>query len=96
MREFFLGNESAVALIGWHLAVFITFCTGWYIAYRYHHKHGSDRCYRFDCPHRIVCPHAEGMSEASRNDQNLYRGRIRPSGDFHDWIYKFLSRTPAK
>jgi hypothetical protein len=39
MRYFFWGDETVVALVGWHIAVFTAFIAGYSLAYFLgHHK----------------------------------------------------------
>jgi hypothetical protein len=39
MRTFLFGNETALELIGWHMAVFLAFISGYSLSYFLgHHK----------------------------------------------------------
>ena len=53
MKEFFVGNESTIALVGWHLAILLAFVIGWFVMHLHHHKYQSHRCLRLDCKRRI-------------------------------------------
>lgn len=53
MKDFFVGKETTIELVGWHLALLIAFCIGRYVTHLHHHKYHSHKCLRLDCKRRI-------------------------------------------
>lgn len=39
MTEFLFGDQRTLALIGWHLAVFISIYIGWSLSHYHYHYH---------------------------------------------------------
>jgi len=80
LRVFLLGDESTIAIVGWHLAVFTAFAIGWYLARLYHNSHypRSAQCVRYGCGHRL--PPLPGQPVAGSGKGHRGSAPGRPAG----------------